>query len=78
MVAAAYPRPLTRQRTGRGCYRRIVPAHPPSGGDRRNAPSADRVYAVGRAILRAPGILSPRKMIRRLVPVSYGAVSSAA
>jgi hypothetical protein len=46
---------LTRRRTGRGCCRRTVHAHPPSGDDRHNAPLADRVYAAGRAILRAPG-----------------------
>ena len=55
------PRPAGRKPYGRGAARRSAGPHPQAGGSGRNAAPMTAPASSDRAVLLAPGILSPRK-----------------
>ena len=59
--AGGMPRPAGREPSGLGAATRSAGPHPQAGSSRSNAPTGTATARTGRAVLLAPGILSPRK-----------------
>jgi hypothetical protein len=59
--AGGMPRPDGREPSGRGAATRSARPHPQAGSSRRNTPTVTAPARTGRAVLLAPGILSPSK-----------------